>query len=207
MINLNFFKNYCDKVKPLIFNVIYSKRKPFVHSPTLFQETTPHFVKKLEDAFYVRQSHQKEGYIGQILLGNWPGWIDINEIGVEKNKKSGRRVNTKLKQPDIWKKDNSAFIELKNRYNMVKASDITKTVYEPLSQYKAENPETLVIYGIINPKPSAKNLTNIIYYNDSPITRLEGIDLFKFICHYEIYNYANDVIKFARGLIEESYSK
>lgn len=44
IINLNLFKNYCEKVKPLILNVIYSKRKPFVRSPTLFQEITPHFL-------------------------------------------------------------------------------------------------------------------------------------------------------------------
>jgi hypothetical protein len=68
-----FFDNYCDKVKPLIQNIILAKRKPFVNSPTFFQDPSPLFTDKLKTAFYVRQSHMREGFLAQALLGNWPG--------------------------------------------------------------------------------------------------------------------------------------
>jgi len=92
---------------------------------------------KLENAHEVRKSQMKEGDVAQILLGNFPGWENL-----------GRGHPSKL---DCRKLDNSAIVELKNKYNTCNAGGKTQ-VLQNLAKYKKENPQTTCILGIVNSK-------------------------------------------------------
>jgi hypothetical protein len=98
------------------------------------------------------------------------------------------------------------YLELKNRYNTVKSSDLPKTIYEPLAQYRLENPDTIVIYGIVNPRPGSKVLTSTFLYKGVSIQKIQGLDLFRYICVYEGYNYSDKVIEFTKNFLKELYN-
>lgn len=86
----------------------------------------------------------KEGEIAQIVIGNFYEWIDL---------KTGHESGL-----DCMKKDNSVIMEVKNKYNTGNSGS-EKSVLDKLSKYKGENPETICVFGIINPRKNEKNLT------------------------------------------------
>jgi hypothetical protein len=116
------------------------------------------------------------------------------------------KIQNANKQPDIWKIGNTAIAELKNNFNTAKGGDIKKTIYEPLAKYRKQNPNTTAIWGIINPEPGNTQLTEKIVHEGVEIIKLQGVDLFKYVCVYENYDYTNDVIKFGQKIISDFYN-
>ena len=136
---------YLILVYSLIKNLFQRKTTKYVHKPTLFGDNSEEHIKRLEAAHTVRQKQMKEGELAQILIGNWFGWEDLR-----KGHSSGldcRRIN------------NSIIIELKNRENTVKGSDIKKSLLPTLAEYKKQNPSTKCVWGIVNPDTKTKELT------------------------------------------------
>ena len=112
---------YIEKVKPKIERILNLKRKEFVYEETIFGLDTPELREKLKIAHNIRQTQMKEGDIAQVVLGNWYEWEDL-----------GTGHDSGL---DIRKPDNSAIIELKNKWNTCNSSS-AKAVNDKLSEYK-----------------------------------------------------------------------
>ena len=101
-------------------------------------------IKNQQIGHSVRQAHMTERCIGQIVIGNFIGWTNL---------KTGHPSGL-----DCIKNDGSIIIELKNKYNTCNSSS-GLTLLDKLAKYKIPHPATRCIWGIINPKPSCKNLT------------------------------------------------
>ena len=178
----SFFK----KVKPLIEKIIKQERKEFVYEKTIFGIDTPEIRQNLKIAHTIRQTQMKEGDIAQKVLGNFFGWEDLgtgHESGL-----------------DIRKKDNSAIIELKNKWNTCNSSS-NKAVLDKLSDYKKLNQNTRCIYGIINPKNIDKYNGCSFEHNGVTIERLEGNELLDYILTYKGYNYKQEILRYINKII------
>jgi len=79
------------------------------------------------------------GIFHQKLLGGVNDWEDL---------KTGNILGV-----DLRKKDNSIFVELKNRYNTVKGEDL-KHVFDKLKNVINKHPKALAYYAYIIPKKS-----------------------------------------------------
>lgn len=205
--NKKFFKEYCNKVEPLLLNLLNAERKPLVYQPTLFAEKNSSYAKKYKIFHDLIQSQQKEGFIAQVLLGNWVGWIDLDEIGVPLKERKEFSIKNVQKQPDICKEDKTAMIELKNKWNTVTGGNIKSVIYTPLADWKKQNPSTDAIWGIVNPAESNRNLTKQLYFQGVEIKKIQGLDLFKYVCNYEGFDYSEYVIKFGQKIVNNYYKK
>jgi len=79
--------------------------------------------------------NNKIGEFHQKVLGGVNGWEDLQ---------TGNGI-------DIKKKDNTIFVELKNKHNTVKGEDL-KNVFDKLKKVADENPGSKVYYAYITPK-------------------------------------------------------
>lgn len=165
------------------------KRKQYVHAPTVFGNNSEENIKNLEVAFKQRQLQMKEGELAQIVIGNWPEWEDL---GVGHS--SGM---------DCRKKDNSIILEVKNKWDTVKGSDIKKSLLPTLAAYKKENPQTRCIWAIFNPKPGCKKLHEKIIHDGVEIEKIQGIELFKLVFTINNVDYSSQVI----SAVQEQLSK
>ena len=180
-------KSYSEKLtdciehdmRPLITEVIQRPCKEFIHVPTLFE--LPGVKEDLEAALRVKQMQMKEGLIGQIVIGNSPGWRDL---------KQGHESGL-----DCQKIDNSVIVEIKNKWNTVKGSDIKKSLLPTLAKYKKENPNTRCIWGVINPKPEVKKLREVIIHDGVEIEKIQGEELFKLVFTSDGVDYSPMVMK------------
>lgn len=180
------FDSYKRKITPLVENIIKKPRTKYVYEATMFSYNSPEYVRNSEIAYYIRQNQMLEGKIAQVLIGNWFDWIDL---------KSGHFTGL-----DCYKKDNSAIIELKNKYNTCNSSS-QKVLLDNLSKYKRNNPKTECIWGIVNPKPNEREFTRIIVYDGVEIKKLQGKDLFSYVFKFNGYDYSPHVIEHVKSLL------
>ena len=181
------FKLWCDKITPLIKEIIGRKNKVYEHESTVLGDNSEANIKSLEVSFKQKQKQMKEGEIIQAMIGNWDGWEDL---------KTGHPSGL-----DCRKIDNSMIIEGKNKYNTCNSGS-EKFVKDKLSIWKKENPNTRCILGIANPKPGCKKLSKIIMHNGVEIEKIQGEELFKLVFTIGSINYSKKVIEFARASMD-----
>jgi hypothetical protein len=177
---------YIKKVKPKIERILKLKRKEFVYEETIFGVENKEIIKNLKIAHNIRQTQMKEGDIAQVVLGNFYGWKDL-----------GTGHETGL---DLLKEDNSAIIELKNKWNTCNSSS-SKALCDKLSNYKKKNTNTRCIWGVINPKDINKNNSSKFEYDGVIIEKLEGNELLDYIFTYKNYNYKKDILYYIKEII------
>tara|TARA_Y100001936_G_scaffold220891_2_gene235425 strand:+ start:4554 stop:5072 length:519 start_codon:yes stop_codon:yes gene_type:complete len=170
-------ENYIITIENIIRNKIESLNTKYNYEPTIFGIND---TKLLDIAHKVRVSQMLEGYIAQVLIGNYPGWEDL-----------GRGHPSKL---DCRKLDNSVILELKNKYNTCNCSSKSKTL-ECLAEYKVKNPETTCILGIVNSKVTDKILIKEHEVNGVVVYEVHGI--LKIILNKRY----NSIINFVRNLM------
>ena len=132
---------YIANVKILIDTLFQRENKKYTHVSTIFGDDSDENIKMLEIAFKQRQKQMKEGELAQLLMGNWYGWEDL---GVGHS--SGL---------DCRKKDMSIIMDVKNKWNTCNSGS-QKALFDKLSKYKKENPQTRCVWGIVNPSPDVK---------------------------------------------------
>lgn len=179
-------ENYVIKVKPLIETVLKRGRKKFVYEKTIFGSENPDTIKNLEIAHSIRQTQMKEGDIAQIVLGNFYGWKDLG-VGHE----------TGL---DLLREDNTAIMELKNKWNTCNSSS-AKAVLDKLADYKKNNPNTRCIWGVVNPKDITKTNSSQFEHDGVTLERLEGNELLDYVFTYNNYNYKKEVLEEIKKII------
>lgn len=177
-------KNVFPKIKKL-YN---KKKKEYVHEYSVFGDNSNESIKLQEIAFTQKQKKMKEGFLAQILIGNWIGW---------ENLKRGHSSGL-----DCRKKDNTIILELKNKYNTIKGSEIKKSLLPTLVEYKKKNPLTRCIWAIVNPKPKKKNLIETIKFNGFEIEKIQGKELFNLVFSIGNINYSKKVINITKKFIK-----
>lgn len=176
---------YKSHVTPLIKKVINAKRKKYQHESTIFGDNSQENIEKLSIAHDIRQKQMKEGIIAQICIGNFYGWTNLqtNSSGL-----------------DCKKNDNSIIMELKNKYNTCNSGS-QKAVLDKLALYKQNNPNTLCVWSIVNPKPKSKLTTETISHNGVEIKKIQGTDLFKLVFTYNDHDYSQEVIDYIKTIM------
>lgn len=180
--------HYISNIIPKIDKIYTREKKEYIHVPTIFGDDSEENIKNLEIAFKQRQRQMKEGELAQILIGNWIGWEDL---------KIGHSSGI-----DVRKKDNSIIMDVKNKWNTCNSSS-QKALFDKLSKYKKENPETRCIWGIINPKPGCKNLSERIIYDGVEIEKIQGVDLFKLVFTIGNIDYSLKIINIVKQYIRK----
>ena len=175
--------SYYAKIRSLIRQKLDTNRKEYIHKPTLFGDNSEECIKKMETALKIKQIQMKEGEIGQLIIGNFIGWVDL---------KTGH--SSKL---DCMKTDGSIIIEIKNRHNTCNGGS-RKTVHDNLSNYKKNHPNTRCILGILNPRKNCKLLKKTIQHDGVEIERIEGDELLKLIFTLDGFDYSKQVIDVVR---------
>lgn len=176
---------YLCKIEPLILRILQRKEKRYVFEPTVFGDNTPENEKLLEIAFKQRQKQMKEGEIAQTIIGNFIGWKDLG-VG-------------HISGLDCLKVDNTAIIELKNKYNTCNSGS-QKSILDKLETYKNNNPDTRCIWGIVNPKYKSK-LNEKLIHNGVVIDKIQGYELFKFVFKIGGVFYHEEIISFVKRII------
>lgn len=177
---------YKSAIDSKIKSIVYADRKSYQHKQTLLGNDSQEFIECLKTAHEVRQLLMKEGFIIQVAMGNFYGWIDLG---------SGHESGL-----DILKKDNSCIIEIKNSWNTCNSSS-RKVSLDKLAQYKSDNPDTKCVFGIVNPRDKCRNLTRKIFHNNQEIWIIQGTDLLKLIFMWREHDYSNYVIKHIKDLM------
>ena len=180
------FLDYTKNIHTLINKLFQRKNKEYVHEPTLFGDNSKENIKKLEIAFKQKQKQMKEGYLAQILIGNWFGWEDL-----------GQGHSSGL---DCRKKDNSVIMDVKNKWNTCNSGS-QKALFDKLSKYKKENSKTRCIWAIVNPNPGCKKLYEKIMYDGVEIEKIQGIELFKLVFSFGNINYSTQIINIVKNYI------
>lgn len=179
---------YIKHITKLI-DVLYTrKHKEYVHEPTLFGDNSIESIKMLEIAFKQKQKHMKEGELAQLIIGNWFGWEDLGVGHV-----SGL---------DCRKRDMSVIMDVKNKWNTCNSGS-QKALFDKLSKYKRDNPQTRCVWGIVNPKPGTRNLYEKIIYDGVEIEKIQGIELLKLVFNYRNVDYSSRIIGIVKHLINK----
>ena len=182
------FLPFIKNINTLIDRLFQRKKKEYVYEPTIFGDDSKENIKMLKIAFKQRQFQMKEGELAQILIGNWIGWDDL---GVGHS--SGL---------DCRKKDMSIIMDVKNKWNTCNSGS-QKALFDKLSKYKTENPQTRCVWGIVNPKSGCKNLCEKIMYNGVEIEKIQGIELFKLVFSFGNINYSTKIINIVKNSISK----
>lgn len=131
--------------------------------------------KRIKD----KQINNKIGELHEYLITNY-----VNFVRADKN--------TKV---DIMKKDNSIFIELKNKFNTLNSAGKEQTINN-LKQVKTMYPNSLCILGIINGKTYKKKI------NENPeLWEYSNEELFNLI--FEDKNYYNVINKTIKSCLKD----
>lgn len=179
---------YIKNINTLINILFQMKNKEYVHDPTMFGDNSKENIKMLEIAFKQRQKQMKEGELAQIIIGNWIGWQDLgvgNSSGL-----------------DCRKKDMSIIMDVKNKWNTCNSGS-QKALFDKLTKYKKENPQTRCVWAIVNPKPGCKKLCEKIMYNDVEIEKIQGVELFKLVFSVGNINYSTQIINIVKYYISK----
>jgi hypothetical protein len=178
--------SYIKNINTLINTLYQRENKEYVHEPTMFGDDSKENIKMLEIAFKQKQKQMKEGELAQIIIGNWFGWEDLG-IGHS----SGL---------DCRKKDMSIVMDVKNKWNTCNSGS-QKALFDKLSKYKKENPQTRCVWAIVNPKPGCKKLYEKIMYDGVEIEKIQGIELFKLVFSVGNINYSMRIINIVKNYI------
>lgn len=119
----------------------------------------------LQQSLALKQFQMKYGELWQNVLGNYDQFENL-----------GNGHPTGL---DVLSRERKLIIELKNSWNTDNSSSRTHN-YKKLSNFKKQNPEFTVIYGVINDK-TLKGTKKNIYFEDTEILYLSGQTLFDFL--------------------------
>lgn len=184
------FVSYLNNINKLAKNLFQRKKNEYVHESTLFGDDSEENIKMLEIAFKVKQKQMREGELSQLVIGNWFGWEDLR-VGHP----SGL---------DCRKKDNSIIMEIKNKWNTVKGSDIKKSLLPTLAAYKKENPKTRCIWAIVNPKPGCKKLHEKFICDGVEIEKIQGLELFKLVFTIGNIDYSSQIINIIKHIASKS---
>lgn len=187
--NVDKVETYIKKIEPLITTLFQRERKEYVHEPTMFGDNSEENIKGLKEAHKQRQKQMIEGYVGQLIIGNWFGWEDL---------KKGHSTGL-----DCRKEDNSIILEVKNKYNTISGGSTEKGLLDKLSKYKKENPQTRCVWAIINPKPRSKNLCKKIIHNGVEIEKIQGDELFALVFRIGNIDYSTQVINMVKDIIRK----
>lgn len=186
--NPNHLNEFKAKMSQYIKSQLTKEQNSFTYKPTLFSNDSDNDIANLKIAYKVRQKQMIEGNIGQIVLGNAPGFKDL---------KTGHETKC-----DVLKNDDSMVIEVKNKYNTCN-SDSQAKVCDKLSAHKRENPECECIWGIINPKKSFEGSIEIFTHNGVEIKKIQGLKLFSEVFTHNGYDYSTEAIKFVKTEISK----
>tara|TARA_B110000037_G_C17096388_1_gene496142 strand:+ start:160 stop:759 length:600 start_codon:yes stop_codon:yes gene_type:complete len=179
---------YISLVEPIIENILNKPSNPYNYKPTTFGFNNNNYKALLNASYKVKQRQNREGYISQIVLGNFFSWEDLG-VGHE----SGL---------DIIKKDKSMIGEIKNKFNTMNSKNKTQVLNE-LSKYKKENPNCLCFLGIVNPK--SRPIKKKIIHNGQELWEYHGYELYKLVFTYNGYNYTELVIPKIQEIINNNY--
>jgi hypothetical protein len=109
----------------------------------------------------------------------------ISESKYWKKCKNSNNTHIKLCGVDVYKEDESVFIEIKNKYNTLNSSSKKETINK-LTKIKQTYPEALCVIGIINGTDHIKQIKN------TDVFEYSGKELYKLV--YGNDNYYNDII-------------
>ena len=73
-----------------------------------------------------------------------------------------------------------------------------KALFDKLSKYKKDNPDTRCIWGIVNPKQGCKKLCETILYDGVEIEKIQGKELFKLVFRLNENDFSDEIIRFVR---------
>lgn len=176
--------DYYKLITNEINKITHHAQKHYQHENTLFGNDG--HKHDLEIAFRIRQLQMKEGEIAQKILGSFLGWEDL---GVGHT--SGL---------DIRKQDNSCIMEIKNKWNTCNSGS-QKAVLDKLADYKRNNPNTVCVWGIVNPKPNSKTFKETIIHNGLEIIKLQGYQLFSYVMTIDGVDHSRHVIAYVQNLL------
>ena len=174
-------KEYFKKIKPEIKKILSRKNKDIDPNDKdiLDDESEIIMTMKMEE-LKRKQITMKYGEIWQVVIGNFPGWEDL-AIGHET-------------EWDLRRLDNTAIVELKNKYNTCNSGG-KKDLERKLTNYKKCNPNTECIWGIINEKKGNRCHKKVYNVNDESIIKWQGKDFLKYCLTYEGIDYTEIIIK------------
>lgn len=133
-----------------------------------------------------KQITMKYGEIWQKVIGNFPGWEYLG--------------NGHETECDLRRLDNTAIVELKNKYNTCNSGG-KKDLERKLTNYKKCNPNTECIWGIINEKKGNKCHKKVYNVNDEYIIKWQGKDFLKYCLTYKGVDYTEIIIKSIKGIL------
>jgi hypothetical protein len=77
---------------------------------------------------------------------------------------------------------------------------------DKLADYKRLNPDTRVVWGIMNAKAGSKKMTDIIHHNGVDIEKIQGRDLCDLIFTHNGINYTEIVVEMVAEVRREVLS-
>ena len=180
-------KEYLKKIKPEIKKIVSRINKDIDPNDKDILDDESEFTMKMKiEELKRKQKTMKYGEIWQVAIGNFPGWEDLG-IGHET-------------ECDLRRLDNTAIVELKNKYNTCNSGS-KKDLERKLTNYKKKNPNTECIWGIINEKNGNKCHKKIYNVNDESIIKWQGRDFLKYCLTHEGIDYTEIVIKTLKGIL------
>lgn len=114
-----------------------------------------------------KKLNNKIGELNELLLSSYDGWQSCNHL-----------KKFKFHGVDARKKDNSVFLEIKNKHNTLNCASRKQTI-KNLIKIKEQYPNAIVAIGIIN----GKDDVSIIHQNPE-IRQYSGEELFKLVFGY-----------------------
>jgi hypothetical protein len=158
------YAEYEETIRPLLTAMYHRSQTPYVYRQTKFGRA--HSVEEQGYLAFAKRETQlkmKEGFAGEIIYGNAPGYENLppgHPSGV-----------------DIRTTDGSEYWELKNSWNTMN-SNSEKTVKDTLAKLYHATPGTAVFWGIINAKDDVGEVTTI-HWKGAPIQKVSGTELDK----------------------------
>jgi hypothetical protein len=175
-------KEYFKKIKPEIKKIVSRINKDIdPNDKDILDDESEFTIKMKIEELKRKQKTMKYGEIWQVTIGNFPGWEDL---GI------GHKTEC-----DLRRLDNTAIVELKNKYNTCNSGS-KKDLERKLTNYKKNNPNTECIWGIINEKKGNKchkKVYNVV--NGESIIKWQGKDFLKYCLTYEGIDYTEIIIK------------
>jgi flagellar hook-associated protein FlgK len=172
-------KKYYNKIEPKIKYLLDSKNRTYKEEFKLMTFNFPERKKWAENSLKQKQLEMKEGKIQQIILGNFFGWVDL-----ENNHETGL---------DIKNEENTIFIELKKNYNTNNDGNKKNTIRKFLD-IKKKYPDARCILGIVNPKKLEKNNIKKCELDNIEYEEYQRYQLLELIFTYKNYNYSDKIL-------------
>ena len=183
-------EEYINILDDKIHRIFQRKQKKFIEDEhrDILDDGSNHTIEQIKEEYKRKKRTMKYGEVWQVAMGNFPGWENLG--------------NGHESKCDVRKKDNSAIIELKNRYNTVNSGGKSE-LERKLSAYKEKNPDTECIWGVINTQK--RNTGSYTQYeaNGQLITKRQGSNLLSFVFTYEGRDYSQEVIDKLKSIVSQ----